>query len=92
MRPSKLEEREVIEPGAKIIGIVSGIEIDCAEWKVTHLRIELSDELVKTFGYRKPLFGHVEILLPVNAVEHVADVVTLNKSIEELKDLIESPD
>jgi len=77
--------------GAKIVGTVSGIEIDCSAWKVTHLRIELADELVETLGYKKPFRGHVVILPSVDAVKAVADVVGLNKAIDELKDVIESP-
>ncbi len=91
MRPSELEGKTVVETGAKIIGTVSGIEIDLPTWKVTHLKIELADELTQTLGYKKPFLGHVEILLSVDAVKAVADVVTLNKAIEELKDVIEPP-
>jgi len=91
MRPSELEGKKVIETGAKIIGTVSGIEIDCSEWKVTHLQIELTDELVETLGYKKPFLGHVEILLSVDAVKAIADVVFLNKAMRELRDVIEPP-
>ncbi len=90
-RPSELEGKKVVDTGARIVGTVSGIEIDCSGWKVTHLRIELTDELVETFGYKKPFLGHVEILISVNAVKAVADVVGLNKAIDELRELIEPP-
>lgn len=89
MRPAELEGKKVIETEAKIVGTVSGIEIDCSEWKVTHLRVELTNELVETLGYKKPFLGHVEILLPVDAVRAVADVVALNKALGELKNIIE---
>jgi len=91
MRPSELEGKKVVDTKAKIIGTVSGIEIDLVEWKVTHLQIELTDELVETLGYKKPFLGHVEILLSVDAVKAVADVVALDKAIKELKDVIEPP-
>lgn len=91
MRPSELEGKTVVETGAKIVGTVSGIEIDPPTWTVTHLRIELADELTQTLGYKKPFLGHVEILLSVDAVKAVADMVTLNKAIDELKDVIEPP-
>ncbi|MGB8780716.1 MAG: PRC-barrel domain-containing protein [Candidatus Bathyarchaeia archaeon] len=89
MRPSELQGKSVVGTGAKILGSVSDIEFDPAEWKVTHLRIELTDEAVKTLGYKKPFMGHVEILLSVGAVKAVADVVTLTNTIAELKDFIE---
>lgn len=91
MRPSELEGKNVVETGAKIVGSVSGIEIDCFKWKVTHLRIELMDEMIEILGYKKPFLGHVEILLSVDAVKAVADVVSLKKTIQELKDVIEPP-
>ncbi|MGQ9722189.1 MAG: PRC-barrel domain-containing protein [Candidatus Jordarchaeum sp.] len=89
MRASLLEGKEVIAPDARIIGHVSGIDVDFSEWKVTHLRVDLSNELVETFGYKKPFFGRLEILIPVEAISNTADVVTLNKTVEELKDIIE---
>ena len=91
MRPSEIEGKKVIDTGARILGTVSGIEFAPSEWKVTHLRIELTDELIKTFGYKKPFLGHVEILLSVDTVKALADVVALNKTIDELKDVIEPP-
>jgi len=91
MRPSELEGKQVIEAGAKIIGAVAGIEIALSGWKVTHIRIELTNEMIEILGYKKPFLGHVEILLSVDAVNAIADVVSLNKGIKELKDLIEPP-
>ena len=91
MRPSELEGKSVVGTEAKIIGTVSGIEIDCLAWKVTHLLVRLTEEMGNTLGYKKPFLGHVEITLSVDAVKAVADVVALNKGIEELKNVIEPP-
>ena len=91
MRPFELEGKTVVETKARIVGKISGIEIDCSTWKVTSLHIELTDEFTDILGYKKPFMGHIEILLSVDAVQAVADVVTLNKATEELKDVIEPP-
>ncbi len=91
MNPTELEGKKVVDTGAKIVGTLIGIEIDCTEWKVTHLRVELADELVEKLGYKKPFLGHAEILLSVDAVKAVSDVVGLNKGIEELRDLAGPP-
>ncbi len=91
MRPSELEGKNVIGTGGKIVGTVSGIEFEPLSWKVTRLQVRLSDDAVQTLGYKKPFLGHVEILVSVDAVKGVSDVVTLNKSITELRSAIEPP-
>lgn len=91
MRPSELNGKKVVEAGAKIVGTVFDIEIDPIGWKVTSLRMELADEAIDTLGYKKPFMGRVEVYLSVDAVTAVADVISLNKPISELKKLIEPP-
>ena len=91
MNPTELEGKKVVDTGAKIVGTLTGIEIDCSEWKVTHLRVELADELVEKLGYKKPFLGHAEILLSIKAVKAVSDVIGLNRAIEELRDLTVPP-
>ena len=91
MRPSELQGKKVVGTGAKILGMVSDVEFDPAEWKVINLQVELTDESVETLGYKKPRFGHVDILLSVDAVKAVADVVNLKKAIAELKEFIKPP-
>jgi sporulation protein YlmC with PRC-barrel domain len=91
MRPSELEGINVVSSEAKIIGQVSGIEIDLDQWKVTDLRIQLSDEMIEYLGYKKPFLGHVEIRLAVDAVKSIADVVSINKPVTELREVIEPP-
>ena len=53
MRPSELEGKNVVTPEAKIIGAVSGVEIDCLAWKVTHLLVRLADEMINTLGIQE---------------------------------------
>jgi sporulation protein YlmC with PRC-barrel domain len=89
MRPSELQGKQVVETQARIIGAVTDVEIDVADWKVTNLRVELTDDAVEILGYKKPFLGHVEILISVDTVRAVADVVSLNKPMNELKDVIE---
>jgi len=55
------------------------------------LHVELTDEAVETLGHKKPHFGHVDILLSVKAVKAVADVVSLKKALEDLKDCVGPP-
>ncbi len=91
MRPSELNGKKVVEAGAKIVGTVFDVEIDPVSWKVTSLRMELADEAIEMLGYKRPFMGRVEVLLSVEAINAVADVISLNKPIAELKKLIEPP-
>jgi len=91
MMSRELEGKEVIDAKADKFGKVSGIEIDCSKWRVTHLRIELDDATVKLWGYKKPFFSHLQVLIPVNVVAAVSDVVNLNKSLQQIKETIEIP-
>jgi len=90
MRPDQLGGKDVIDSEANVIGDVCGIEFDSSDWTVTHVCINLSDKSIEEFGYKKPRFrGKVLVDLPVEIINVVSDVVTLNKSIKELKDLVE---
>jgi sporulation protein YlmC with PRC-barrel domain len=91
MYPSELNGKKVVEAGAKIVGTIFDVEIDPISWKVTNLRLELSDEAIEILGYKKPFMGRVDILLSIEAVAAVADVVSLNRPITELKKLIQPP-
>jgi sporulation protein YlmC with PRC-barrel domain len=91
MRPSELEGKNVIGTGGKVVGTVSGIEFEPLSWKVNRLAVRLSDDAIQTLGYKKPFLGHVEILISVDAVKGVADVITLDKSVSELRSAIEPP-
>ncbi len=88
MRPSELQGKKVVGTRAKIIGTILDIEFDPSKWKVMNLHVELTDEAIETLSYKKPRFGRVDILLSVKAVKAVADIVSLRKSLEELKDFI----
>ena len=91
MRPSELNGKKVVGAGAKIVGTVFDIEIDPTSWKTTTLHIELSEEAIETLGYKKPFMGRVDISLSVEAVAVVADIISLNKPITELKKFIQPP-
>ncbi len=91
MRPSELNGKEVVGAGARIVGTVIDVEIDPVSWKVTSLQLELSDEAIEILGYKKTFMGRIDILLSIDAIAVVADVVSLNKPISELKKFIQPP-
>lgn len=85
MRPSDLKGKNVIAIGGKLVGEVSDIEFETSSWKVTRLRVRLSDDAVQTLGYKKPRIGHVEIPVTIDLINGVSDVVTLSIPINELQ-------
>ena len=74
MRPSELQGKKVVGTGAKILGTVSDVEFDPAEWKVINLQVELTDESVETLGFRSCVWARGDQALLVDAVKAVADV------------------
>ena len=51
--------------------------------------MSLTDEATRELGFKKPFMGSVTVCVPVSIVQAVGDVITLNKGIKELKDLVE---
>ena len=47
--------------------------------------MELMNDMIKTLGYKKPLRRKVQVRLKTEAIDAVADLVTLNISLDELK-------
>lgn len=89
MKVANLNGMKVITSEAQFLGEVDGTEIDIVEWRVTHLHISLTKALSEKFDFKKPLLGSVMVCLPIDTVKAVGDVITLNKSVEDLKYLPE---
>jgi sporulation protein YlmC with PRC-barrel domain len=85
MDVAKLNGVKVITADSYTLGEVEGVNVDTKNWKVTHTKVGLTDEATRELGYSKPLLGSVKICLPVDFVSGYGDVVTLKKSLLELK-------
>jgi len=81
----KLVGLTVVTSDAARLGQVDGTEMDTESWKVTHLRIDLTDDSIRQLGLKKPFMGGIRICLPVSHVSKVGDVVTLKPSMEEVR-------
>lgn len=88
VKVSELNEKKVITTDAFNVGKLSGAEMD-KNWKITHVHIELSKDATSELGFKKPVLGHVTICLPVNLIQGFGDMVTLNKTREDLKGIPE---
>jgi sporulation protein YlmC with PRC-barrel domain len=85
---SGLNGKNVITSDAFHVGKASGAEMD-GHWKITHLHVDLSKEATRELGYSKPVLGHITVCLPVELVQALGDVVTLNKTRADLKGIPE---
>jgi sporulation protein YlmC with PRC-barrel domain len=86
---AKLDGVKVITADSYTLGEVEGIVVDTQSWKVTHQSVKLTDDSTRELGFKKPLLGSVKICMPVENIGGYGDVVTLNKSLQELKKLPE---
>ena len=70
-----------------LFGEVHSAELDTSNWKIINLFVSLSEEASSKLGFKHPFLGKVIVCLPVSTVESISDKITLNKSIEELKNI-----
>jgi sporulation protein YlmC with PRC-barrel domain len=75
---------QVVTSGAHVLGEVKGARIDTKTWEVKYLNIKLADKAADRLGMKKR-FRSSSISIPVSMVTAVAELVTLDKSIEELE-------
>ncbi|MBN2260000.1 MAG: PRC-barrel domain-containing protein [Clostridiales bacterium] len=85
MNAAKLNGKQVITSKAEVLGEVEGVEINTSDWSVTHIQISLLKQNIEKFNYKKPLFGSISVCIPVTLITAISDVVSISKSIEDLK-------
>jgi hypothetical protein len=67
---------------------VTGADVDTEKWQITHLHVSLTDEATRELGFKKPFLGSVIVCLPINIIQATGDVISLNKSINELRNVV----
>ena len=86
---SKLIGKKVIGANAYVLGEVTGADVDTEKWQMTHLHVSLTDDAARELGFRKPFLGSVIVCLPINLIQATGDIISLSKSIIELKNVVE---
>ena len=82
--------KSVVADDARLVGAVTGVEVELMpKWGVTHLHVSLTEETTRELGYKKPFLGSVNVILPISIVKAVGDLISLDKKIDDLKDLVE---
>ena len=79
----------VITADAITLGEIDGAHAETKTWQITHLDVELTKEATLELGFKKPILGSLKVCVPIETVMTVGDVITLNKSILEFKNLKE---
>jgi sporulation protein YlmC with PRC-barrel domain len=85
---SRLVGKKVIGANAYALGEVTGADVDTEKWQITHLHVSLTDEATRELGFKKPFLGSVIVCLPINIIQATGDVISLNKSINELRNVV----
>mgnify|MGYP001086304143 CR=1 FL=1 len=81
--------KDVVGEDARVVGKSTGAQIDLSQWLITHIKVKLTEEAMRELGYKKPLLGSLEVLLPVGSVKAVGDIISVSKSIKELRSIVE---
>jgi len=82
--------KNVVAEDARLVGVVTGVEVELMpKWEVTHLHVSLTEETTRELGYKKPFLGSVDVILPISIVKAVGDLISLDKKIDDLRDLVE---
>lgn len=84
MNIDQLVGKKVIGEKATAIGEVRGAEADTDNWAITHLLVKLTKEAANELEFKKR-FSSPTVSMPVSLVKAVGDVITIQKSISELK-------
>jgi sporulation protein YlmC with PRC-barrel domain len=80
---------KVITVDAYTLGEIDGAHVDTKTWQLTYFEVSLTNEATRELGFKKPMLGSLTVSLPINAVAQVGDVITINKSLIEFKNLKE---
>jgi sporulation protein YlmC with PRC-barrel domain len=84
----KLNGKKVIGAKAYTLGEVEGAEVNTDNWRLTHLHVKLTDQAATELGFKKR-FRSSTVCMPVSLITAVGDVITIDKSFEELSKTVE---
>jgi sporulation protein YlmC with PRC-barrel domain len=86
---AKIEGKKVVSAKGYFVGEVEALDVDFSSWRVTGLQVGLTDDAATELGFKRPILSKVTVIIPSSAVGEIGNFVTLDKSIENLKSLVE---
>jgi len=85
----RVEGKKVLNPEGEAVGTVEGVDVEVEGWKVLGLQVALTDHAAAELGFKQPIISKVVVVVPGTAVELIQNFVTLDKSVQDLKSLVE---
>jgi sporulation protein YlmC with PRC-barrel domain len=85
----KIEGKKVVSEKGYVVGEVEALDVDFSNWQVTGLQVGLTDKAATELGFKRPVISTVAVIIPSSAVGEIGNFVTLDKSIGNLKSLVE---
>ena len=82
---SSMKQKRIYTTDGLSVGEVKRFELDTVLWKVRSLVVEVDDVAMEPLGLKKSLMRKNEIMVGKELVKNVGDVITLNVSLEILK-------
>ena len=89
MKVGNMNGMKVITADAYTLGEIEGAHVDTKTWQLTYFEVSLTKEATRELGFKKPMLGSLNVNLSINAVAQIGDVITINKSLIEFKNLKE---
>jgi sporulation protein YlmC with PRC-barrel domain len=86
-----LRGRAVISADGHVIGSVTSLYLDDAEWRVESIVVELRKDIAARIGAGRRLFHRASIELPVALIQSVGDAVVLAANVDDLPEAHRAP-
>jgi len=84
-----LNSKKIVSAKGETLGEVNGIDVDFTTWHVSGLFVSLTDDATTGLGFKKPFLSKVVVCLPTSVVNSVGDVIMLNETVKNLRDIVQ---
>ena len=86
---TKLEGKKVVSVNGYVVGDVEGLDLELNNWQITGLQVGLTENASTELGFKHPFISKVVVIIPTSVIKETGNVIILDKSIENLKSLVE---
>jgi len=90
----RMVDMEIVDTGGKLIGkvddIVLNCRLECAEWEIPSLLVDVNKDVVDAIGLKKSLLRAPSLHISMKHVSSVGDVVMLDIGADKVGEILES--